>query len=61
MYLIDYCLGNPINLESLKLCLKILEKLVVFLIKLYVRTPNEIEPQIILRSSIGGKLSSLET
>jgi hypothetical protein len=59
MYLIDYCLVNPINLESLQLCLKILEKLVSFLVKRYVRSPNEVDPQAVLKNSIGGKLKNL--
>jgi uncharacterized membrane protein (UPF0127 family) len=59
MYLIDYYLVNIISLESIQLCLKILEKLVIFLSKRYVKSINEIEPQAILKSSIGGKLKRL--
>jgi len=40
MYLIDYCLVQPINLESLQLCLKILEKLIIFVSKRYQPRPD---------------------
>lgn len=40
MYLIEYCMVQPINLESLQLSLKILEKLIIFISKRYQPQPD---------------------
>lgn len=60
MHIIDYYLQNLNEVESLQLSLKILEKLVIFITKRYVRSVDEADPREVLMISITPILIKLE-